>query len=273
MTEETLGALPTEETIEETTTNAEQQAESAPAEQTPEQAKAAAEAAEKRNIRRLVSDKFRAKAQADQERARADRLEQELNQIRQTRQPAQAEGSGPPRLDQFDSFDKFQEARDAYVERNAKYAALAAVDQHISERQEAAHQNEMKRSFQQRLEKFRDATPDFEEVVEGAEVVIPSVVGAAIMESDIGPSIAYYLAKNQDEAERIARLSPTAAIRAIGRIEAKLESAAPKPAASSAPKPVDPVSGKGRASQDPDKMSPDEWLEWRSAQIRKKRNA
>lgn len=273
MTEENTGALPAEETIEETTPNAEQLAEPATAEQTPEQIKAAAEAAERRNIRRLVSEKFRAKAQADQERARADRLEQELQMIRQMKQPAQADISGAPRLDQFESFERFQEARDAYIERNAKQAALSAVDQHIAERQEAAHQNEMRRSFQQRMEKFRSVTPDFEEVVDGAEVVIPHAVGVAIMESDIGPSIAYYLAKNQDEAERISRLSPTAAIRAIGKIEAKLESAEQKPAASSAPKPVDPVSGKGRAVQDPDKMSADEWLQWRTAQIRKKRNA
>jgi len=48
-------------------------------------------------------------------------------------------------------------------------------------------------------------------------------IGDTIMESEVGAEIADYLAINPAEAERIARLGPIAALRALGRIEARFD--------------------------------------------------
>lgn len=48
-------------------------------------------------------------------------------------------------------------------------------------------------------------------------------VGDTIMESEVGAELADYLAEHPDEAERIARLAPVSALRALGKLEASLE--------------------------------------------------
>jgi preprotein translocase subunit SecA len=54
-----------------------------------------------------------------------------------------------------------------------------------------------------------------------------STLTDAILTSDRGPEVAYHLAKNPALAERLNRLSPIAAAREIGRIEAALEKSSP----------------------------------------------
>ena len=64
--------------------------------------------------------------------------------------------------------------------------------------------------------------PDYDEVVGLSEVVIAPHITDTILESDRGPEVAYYLAQHPDKAEAINAMSPIAAARAIGRIEASL---------------------------------------------------
>ena len=51
-------------------------------------------------------------------------------------------------------------------------------------------------------------------------VPISQAVARSVQESDLGGFVAYYLAQNPDEAERISGLSERAVDREIGRIEA-----------------------------------------------------
>jgi len=91
--------------------------------------------------------------------------------------------------------------------------------------------------------------PDFfEKVFNQSPDVVPitPIIGEAILESDIGQDVAYYLGTHPAEAQRLAKLSPTAALREFGKIEASLS----KPQ-SSAPKPITPINGKQAPSDDP----------------------
>jgi hypothetical protein len=146
--------------------------------------------------------------------------------------------------------------------------AADAVNGHLTQRQQAQMQQQMQEQFSTRLREFQSSTPDFEEVIESGDFIPTPAMTHAIFESDIGPRLAYYLAQHSEEAQAITRMSPTAAIRALGRIEAKLEAEPVKKPVSAAPKPVEPVGGKGSASKDPDRMSIDEWLAMRAAQVR-----
>ena len=90
--------------------------------------------------------------------------------------------------------------------------------------------------------------PDFDDLVAASDVVVNNAVRDAILESDVGPKILYHLAENNDLAKKIAGLSPNAALREIGKLEARFEA---KPETkqtapvvkSKAPAPIQPIRG------------------------------
>lgn len=61
--------------------------------------------------------------------------------------------------------------------------------------------------------------PDFDDVVAKGEWACPPVIAIGIKDSDVGPDIAYALAKDPAEAGRIAKLSPLEQAREFGRKE------------------------------------------------------
>ena len=113
---------------------------------------------------------------------------------------------------------------------------------------------------------------DFEEVVGESDAPITQAMSQAIVESDLGADIAYYLAQHPDEAKAIAQLSPIRQVAAIGRLEEKVSAPAVKKV-TQAPAPITPTGSKAKAEKNPDAMSSDEWLAWREAQLRKRRAA
>jgi len=129
----------------------------------------------------------------------------------------------------IDQFQKQQTAKQQQAE--AKAAQKSVAD-----------------SFQSRQIEFQVATPDYEDVIEAIETPIKhQEVGVAILESELGPQLLYHIAKNPELIDELNKLSPTAALRKLGKLEVTLEAPknqekpAPKP--SSAPAPITPVKG------------------------------
>jgi hypothetical protein len=82
------------------------------------------------------------------------------------------------------------------------------------------------------------------------------IAETAFRAGDTAPALLRYFAEHDDEVDRLSELSPDAYLRAVGRIEAKLESTegaapterpAPKVEVSSAKPPVRPVTGSANA--------------------------
>ena len=69
--------------------------------------------------------------------------------------------------------------------------------------------------------------------------------------------IAYYLGQNIPEARRIASLSPIAAAREIGKLEARF-SGPPQKTTTKAPVPTNPVGGKETVPKNYEDMSEDD---------------
>lgn len=100
--------------------------------------------------------------------------------------------------------------------------------------------------WEDRQASFASQRPDYVEAVMGAAWACSEVMADAIQDSDAGPALAYHLARNPDEASRIAALSPLGQVRALGRIEAGLaEEAGLVLAVSHAPPPPPSVRGSG----------------------------
>lgn len=156
--------------------------------------------------------------------------------------PAQPEptsavpASGPPTLEQFGWDEaKYSAAVIEYAKAEAKAAAMEA----LREDRQKSQQVTGRAAFEARQAEFAAKVPEYHAKVTDPTLPISSAMAEVIVESDRGPELALYLANNRDQAEVIARLPPVQAARALGRIEARLESPADVPAP--APKPV-PVS-------------------------------
>jgi len=114
----------------------------------------------------------------------------------------------------------------------------------------------------------KDADFDREDFLDTTTVT--PVMADAILESDLGDKIIKHLYLNQDEADRIASLSPARQAAEIGRLEMQLS--APKAAVkkSGAPSPITPLGGKQTPTGLSDDASIEDWMKERKRQLGQK---
>ncbi len=259
---EVTDAAPVEESTSESTVVADQNAEPAPAKEQETAAKPKVDPVQRR-IDRLTREKYEL-------RGRLDALERQLSERREPDRPAA--GEKEPKLSDFDDFDQYVAAKASYIAEQKLNAALSKREQEARQQTEASSAQQAVTEWHKRLDAARSAIDDYDEVVESAGVEVTPAMGQAIMDSDMGPQVAYYLARHPDEAEKMHAMSPAAVLRAIGRIEAKIESesiAAKK--TSAAPKPVSPVSGQGTGQKRLETASYEDFVKLRRKQIAARR--
>lgn len=161
-----------------------------------------------------------------------------------------------PKLESFKTYEDYVEALTDW-----KISQKAAV------LTEAHAQDAVAESYAKQTEASRKQHPDWDEVfAENSDIEIHPEVHQTIVEHDNGSEIAYYLAKNPEVAESMARMSVRRQIAEVGRISAVLErSDAPAPVKprTAAPAPITPVSGGSTsATPDPGKMTMAEYRKW-----------
>jgi hypothetical protein len=189
-------------------------------------------------------EEARKEAQAERQ-ARLD-LEQRLAAIEQQRQPQAVNVDQEPQPSQFsDAFEYAKALAEYSTER-----ALAERDRQVAMAREQEAQQKIIQSWAQKVQAAKAELPDFDDLVASSDVVVNNAVRDAILESDVGPRILYHLAENNDLAKKIAGLNPNAALREIGKLEArfeKTEQTAPV-VRSKAPTPIQPIrGGQGKA--------------------------
>ena len=208
----------------------------------------------------ITKQREEARQEAQRERqARVD-LEQRLAALEQQRQPQQQSY-----IDQEPQPSQFADAFE-YAKALAEFStekALAERDRQVAQAREQEAQQKIIQSWAQKVQDAKAELPDFDDLVASSDVVVNNAVRDAILESDVGPRILYHLAENNDLAKKIASLSPNAALREIGRLEAKFEV---KPEAkqtapvvrSKAPAPIQPIRG-GQGQPDIPMSANGEW--------------
>lgn len=196
------------------------------------------------------------------EQRKYEREAEELRQIalrsqQQTQpKPEQAQAQPADARPQREQFADYE----SYVEALADWKA----DQRFSARERERQQQEAFRRAQteqlsvaqahkEREAKFVASVEDYQEKVNNPNLRISDVMAQAILHSELGPQVAYYLGNNPDEAERIAALPPIAAVKEIGKLETKV--ATPTKPKSSAPPPIEPIK-RGSASNAIDTTDP-----------------
>lgn len=226
------------------------------------------ELAKKRNSLQARIDQAVAQQRAAE--ARAAELERRLAERDAAKAEPKAEPTAPayltgpkPTVDEigtkYDSYEAYVEALQDWKidERDARRAIEA------QQTQAQQTQREVLTRAQARIDTFKSEHPDFDEVVNAALFPPGAPSAPTVIEylnhSEMGPQLAYALAKDTAEMARIASLPPAFAIAALGKLEGKLEApAADKPApVSNAPAPPKPVGarGSGKATADPSEIN------------------
>lgn len=109
--------------------------------------------------------------------------------------------------------------------------------------------------------------PDFDAAVANLQMV---GVNRDFLEftaaSDAGAKLIHHLGKDLDEAARISALPPVLMARELTKLEIKLGQVQAKPV-SKAPAPITPIAGTSGGSKAPSEMTDAEFAKWRKSQI------
>lgn len=217
-----------------------------------------------RRIDRLVRDKY-------QLSGRVQELERRLAESSATRpepqRPAPANtpqaSQGRPVESQFERYEDYIEALTDYKSAQAFHQLQAQLDKQREMQRQATQQS----AWHERLEQSRATIEDFDSTLEAVEhIQLTPVLQQAILEHEHGPRLAYELARDPKVLQRMVTLSPTAALRELGRFEAKLDlngAERKPPAISKAPPPISPVGqGSTRSTKKPEDMDYQEYKRW-----------
>jgi hypothetical protein len=141
-----------------------------------------------------------------------------------------------------------------YAKALAEYTADKRLNERDNEekaRKAAAVQEEKFKAWADRVNAAKNELPDFDDMVQSSDVRVSDPVRDAIIESENGPQILYYLAENAEFAKKLSEMSIVSAVREIGKIEGRFEKAAkanepemkPVVGKSKAPAPINPLRG------------------------------
>jgi hypothetical protein len=189
-----------------------------------EDAKPAEERKQNPKIEKRFSEITKQREQARQEAARErearQKLESEVAALRQQTAPQQARPvDAKPQPSQFtDAFEFAEALADWSAEQ-----ALVRRDREDAERRADGERQKVISAWASKVAAAKSDIPDFDDMVASSSVSVNDAIRDAILESDVGPQILYHLAKDDDVAKRITSMSPNAALREIGKLEARFE--------------------------------------------------
>jgi len=223
---------------------------------------------------------YESDARAKAEREARLRLEAELRKLKGLDEPMGGPQAGvgadpamtagaKPTLDQFEGDEeKFLEAlADWKVQQTLK--AREAEEQNRRQMEEQVKtQAALMAHVQTTTAKGREKYRDFDEKVSSLPPdVLNMEVATSLMEVDNAEDVVYHLATNPEKAAEIARMTPLKRGIELGKIEAELKLKRHiKPQVSNAPEPIKPVGGRAPAGVDLERMSPEEYREYRNKQ-------
>jgi hypothetical protein len=188
---------------------------------------------------------------------RVGELEAKVSGLEKSNTPAPVKE--PATAPKQEDFSTVAEYVDASVDWKLKQKEAEAA-----ESVRKSEQIQLEQAHQKRILEASSRIADYESVVNKSEIELRMPLIQYIRESDMGPDLAYHLAKNPDVAERLNRLSPIKQLAEMGKLEMTIQKPAkadePKssktPEQSKAPAPITPIDGKKEpVTKDPSEMS------------------
>ena len=170
--------------------------------------------------------------------------------------------------------DRDDYSDDEWMSKLASEKANELFNAHLTKQQQAHEQeqnvNNLKQAWQTKISTFDTEMPDFKEVVSQANIEMPGDVLQSISQSDIGPKIAYHLAKNPEQAESLQYMDERGRDRFLLKLEMRLEDTdftpTPKVEVTKAA-PIPKSNGKANGLVNMNAMSIDDWMATRNKQV------
>jgi hypothetical protein len=205
--------------------------------------------------------------------ARYAALEAQIQELKAPKAATESQPEKAPKRDEFSSYEDFVEARALHVARMEAKKELEAFKAENKKAAEETTRATAQKEFTVRrdsmIEAGQKAYADFDAVindaVEDGHIPTKGPLFEAIVDSDHGEKLAYFLAKNPKEADRIAGLSVYGQLRELGKLEDRL-SAKKEPRET-----MEPIGGRtSTASGVTDSLSTDAWIKQRNKQLRER---
>lgn len=154
-----------------------------------------------------------------------------------------------PKMEDFKTVGEYTRQLTKWEVRQAANAAVAKGVKASEQAAAQAEAREQANGFVERQEKFQESTPDYEAVLEDCELELHNAGMQYMVESEVGPQLAYWLAlpQNQHHINRLNKLSPARMIAELGKLEDKLDASAQQPAGKD---PGQKPAGNGAAASD-----------------------
>lgn len=216
------------------------------------------------------------KASRKNRRSYQERIAQLTAQLRQAERERDEKVAKPvaeekaPKREDFDDYETYIEARAEFKAIKAAEQRLAEAESKSRQRQEQQQAEQQHAQFQQvrasTIDKGIETYPDFEDVALDDDIPITEPMADALLLSEKGHDIWYYLGKHPEVAEKIAGMNPVQQIKEIGRLEERLGGKQ----VSAAPKPTTTVQPRGASSNAlSDNLPIGEWMKRRREEARK----
>lgn len=175
------------------------------------------------------------------------------------------EADKAPRLEDFSDFDAFENAKAAFAVRQAIKSERQSVQEEELKSARAEQARELLRSHGERAAEARKHFDDYDKTVTSFDWAnnCAQHVADLALESDKSELLQYHFASKPEVLRELNRLSPTAAARRIGQIEARLFYPKPK-TETKAPPPVGGLSG-GSSPKSTPGQSMSDYERWRSS--------
>ena len=212
---------------------------------------------------KVRSNKQSSDAQLFEVRQENERLLKELESRPATQEPLKT-------LEDFEFDDakhrEYLDQRTADIAKTAAESAVGTVENRIRSEQ-------VETDFKSRESTFESEVDDYAAVVYGDGKMTWAASDAMADEirlSEIGPQLAYHLAKNPDVALELSKLSDRETVRRMTLLESDLKSEKAKvgKTVSDAPPPVPKLpAGNEGLEKDPKEMTDKEFAKWRRKQI------
>lgn len=198
------------------------------------------------------SDKPKRVSGYDRMKRKNQYLQTEILRLQeQASKPAEETDKAPREEDFNGDWGKFIAASAAYEAAKAVKDTLKADKKTANDSRVAELRSEVMADFEERSEAFKAKATDFDDVIEkfvsnGGK--FNDVVRELVTESDVGPQLAYHLAKHPVVAGKLNALPPLQAAKEIARLEDSLSR--PSSKATKAPAPLKTPSGGASAPVD-----------------------
>lgn len=170
-------------------------------------------------------------------------------------------------------YEDYVDYESALVEFKVEQAMNSKNQKELETKVKAELEGKQK-EWLKKVESARERIDDFDEVLNPRiDVPLSTVASEFLMDSDVGPELAYALAKDLEKAKLLMSKPVHIQIKELAKMEDGIEKPVKKElAVSKAPRPLSKVQGgKSSPAKDPSKMSYKEFATWRENQLEAKR--